>query len=55
MLDNTLAQKYKQAGKKMFAASIFRKVNIWQQKSYNREMGNKIQNTNMMKQYTDTK
>lgn len=55
MLEKTLAQNYKQAGKKMFAASIFRKVNIWQQKSNNREMGNKIQNTNTMEQYTATK
>lgn len=38
----------------MFAA-IFGKVNIWKQKSLNREMGNKMQNTNMMKQYTATK
>lgn len=40
MLEKTLARKCKQTGKKTSAASIFRKVNIWQQKHTNREMSN---------------
>lgn len=46
MLEKTLARKCKQTGKKMSAASIFRKVNIWQQKHTNREITQPINETN---------
>lgn len=54
MLEITLREKYKQANKNMFNASIFGKVNSWKQMSMNKGMHNKMFHANMMEHYTAT-